>query len=318
MTQRTGRLGPITVIDLTSGLEDALRWTDERTYYLTIIPIKGQVELVHQSSFVTAGPGVGAVCGPYGDLVVPRWHAGGRTLTLMIDRDVVEDCLSDVVGFQVKSRIAFDTLMHTTQGAGRGLVQMLLMLSHELGQTHSALNQSLVAAPLIESVIRTFLLAATHPHRGGLMTSASTFLAPKSVRTVVQTIEQHPDFPLTVSLLAAQSHVTERALQQGFRRHMGMSPMAYLRQARLHRAHQQLLESDATAETVAAVAKRWGFTNAGRFAAAYLARYREAPASALRRSSTVIAEARPGPRNEPVDPAGRALVERSHDATRLG
>jgi hypothetical protein len=47
-------------------------------------------------------------------------------------------------------------------------VQMLLMLSHELGQTHSALSQPLVAAPLIESVIRTFLLAATHPHREGL------------------------------------------------------------------------------------------------------------------------------------------------------
>jgi hypothetical protein len=37
--------------------------------------------------------------------------------------------------------------------------------------------------------------------------------------------------------------------------------MAYLRQVRLRRAHQQLLESDATAETVAAVAKRRGFTN---------------------------------------------------------
>jgi AraC-like DNA-binding protein len=92
-----------------------------------------------------------------------------------------------------------------------------------------------------------------------------------------------------VSLLAAQSHVTERALQQGFRRHIGMSPMAYLRQVRLRRAHQQLLESDATAETVAAVAKRRGFTNPRRFAAAYVTRYGESPASALRRSTPVIA-----------------------------
>jgi hypothetical protein len=72
MTQRTGRLGPITVIDLTSGLDDALRCTDERAYYLTIIPIKGQVELVHQRSVLTTGPGAGAVCGPDGELVVPR------------------------------------------------------------------------------------------------------------------------------------------------------------------------------------------------------------------------------------------------------
>lgn len=318
MTQRTGRLGPITVFDLTSGLDDALRCTDERAYYLTIIPIKGEVELVRESSILTAGPGAGAVCGPQGDLVVPRWHAGGRTLALMIERHVVEDSLSDVVGFQVRSPIAFDPLMQTTQGAGRGLVQMLLMLSHELGQANSALSQPFVAAPLIESVIRTFLLAATHPHWEELTTSASKFLAPKSVRTAVRTIEQHPDFPLTVSLLAAQSHVTERALQQGFRRHIGMSPMAYLRQVRLRRAHQQLIESDATAETVAAVAKRWGFTNPGRFAAAYVTRYGESPASALRRSTTVIALPRSGSSTGPVDPGGRAFAQRCHHATRPG
>jgi hypothetical protein len=78
--------------------------------------------------------------------------------------------------------------------------------------------------------------------------------------------------------------------------------MAYLRQVRLRRAHQQLLESDTTAETVAAVAKRWGFTNLARFAAVYVTRYGESPASALRRSTIVIAEAKPGSRNEPVDP----------------
>jgi AraC-like DNA-binding protein len=121
--------------------------------------------------------------------------------------------------------------MHTTQGAGRGLVQMLLMLSHELGQTQSALSQPLVAAPLIESVIRTLLLARRTRTRGiddvdvkisGSQVRSPPFRPSNGIQTS----------PLTVSLLAAQSHVTERALQQGFRRHMGMSPMAYLRQVR--------------------------------------------------------------------------------------
>jgi AraC-like DNA-binding protein len=59
--------------------------------------------------------------------------------------------------------------------------------------------------------------------------------------------------------------------------------MAYLRDVRLSRAHQTLLESDPSTVTVASVAYRWGFTNLGRFAAAHAARYGESPLKTLRR-----------------------------------
>lgn len=72
--------------------------------------------------------------------------------------------------------------------------------------------------------------------------------------------------PLTVSSIASRSFVSVRSLQQGFRRHLGTSPMAYLRAVRLRRAHQTLLESDPSTVSVAAVAYRWGFSNLGRFA----------------------------------------------------
>jgi AraC-like DNA-binding protein len=143
---------------------------------------------------------------------------------------------------------------------------------------------------------------------------ASEFLAP-FVRTAVQTIEKHPDFSLTVSLLAAQSRVTERSLQQGLGATSGCHRWRICVGSAYVAPHQQLLESDATAETLAAVAKRWVFTNPGRFAAAYVTRYGESPARARRRSTPVIAGPRSGSRNEPVDPGGRALAERSHDAT---
>ena len=78
-------------------------------------------------------------------------------------------------------------------------------------------------------------------------------------------------------------HVSVRSLQQGFRRYMGASPMAYLREVRLRRAHQSLLDSDPSIASVASVAYNWGFTNLGRFAAAHTARYDEPPAATLRR-----------------------------------
>jgi transcriptional regulator GlxA family with amidase domain len=60
--------------------------------------------------------------------------------------------------------------------------------------------------------------------------------------------------------------------------------MAYVREVRLRRAHQSLLESDPSTTSVASVAHRWGFSNLGRFAAAHTARYDEPPAATLRRA----------------------------------
>jgi len=50
-------------------------------------------------------------------------------------------------------------------------------------------------------------------------------------------------------------------------------------------AHQMLLRPDPLTVTVTSVACQWGFTNLGRFAAAYAARYRETPTETLRRGS---------------------------------
>ena len=87
---------------------------------------------------------------------------------------------------------------------------------------------------------------------------SSDLVSPRAVRTAVEIIEEEAHLPLTASSLAARCHVSVRSLQQGFRRHLGASPMAYVREVRLRRAHQSLLESDPSTTSVASVAHRWG------------------------------------------------------------
>jgi transcriptional regulator GlxA family with amidase domain len=87
-----------------------------------------------------------------------------------------------------------------------------------------------------------------------------------------------------VSSIAARSYGSVRALQQAFRRELEMTPMAYLREVRLRRAHRALVESDPSVATVASIASQWGFTNLGRFAETHAARYGEPPAATLRRT----------------------------------
>lgn len=143
----------------------------------------------------------------------------------------------------------------------------------------------MVGLPFVDSLVHGLLLIADHPHRHAVA-SRSPVVSSRAIRAAIELIDAEAHLPLTASSIAARCHVSVRSLQQDFRRYVGTSPMAYLREVRLRRAHQCLLESDPSTTSVAPVAYNWGFTNLGRFAAAHAARYNELPAVTLRRRSS--------------------------------
>jgi AraC-like DNA-binding protein len=105
----------------------------------------------------------------------------------------------------------------------------------------------------------------------------------RTVRRAVAYIDDHADQPVTVADIAAAVHVTVRALQYAFRRHLDTTPRAYLRSVRLAHAHRDLCAArPATGVTVTAVAARWGFHQPSHFAAAYRAAYGVSPSHTLR------------------------------------
>ncbi|OBG29512.1 hypothetical protein A5764_21100 [Mycobacterium sp. 852002-51057_SCH5723018] len=173
--------------------------------------------------------------------------------------------------------------MPTHAPSTQSWINLVVLFKEQLFRLDSVLHHPLVGLPFVDSLIRGFLLAAEHPYRDAL-TRDERLSAPRAIRSAVEIIEAEACLPLTLSSIANRSYVSVRGLQQGFQRHLGISPMAYLREVRLRRAHQDLLESDPLTVTVALVAHRWGFTNLGRFAAAHAARYQEPPLKTLQRT----------------------------------
>lgn len=107
---------------------------------------------------------------------------------------------------------------------------------------------------------------------------------PETVRRAVAYLESHLAENIAVTDVAAAAFVTPRALQLAFRRHLRTTPLEYLRRLRLAAAHEELVGGSAgDGLTVAAVARRWGFSHPGRFAVAYRAAYGCAPGATLRR-----------------------------------
>jgi AraC-like DNA-binding protein len=87
-------------------------------------------------------------------------------------------------------------------------------------------------------------------------------VAPAAIRRAMAFMDAHPDRPLAIAEVAAAAGVGVRALQSSFRRHLGTTPLGYLRRVRLERVHRDLQIADpAGGATVRAAARRWGFAN---------------------------------------------------------
>lgn len=89
---------------------------------------------------------------------------------------------------------------------------------------------------------------------------------------------------LSLAELCAATGVAERTLHLACHETYGMGPVQVLRERRLAASHAALRLASPAETTVAAVAMRFGFWELGRFAAAYRARYGQAPSATLRAS----------------------------------
>lgn len=105
---------------------------------------------------------------------------------------------------------------------------------------------------------------------------------PATIRRAIEFIEANAQKPIGVQDVACAARLSVRGTQAAFRRHLGTSPTAYLREVRLAGAHRDLVAADATAgESVADIAVQWGFIHLGHFAASYRARYGVSPSHTL-------------------------------------
>jgi AraC-like DNA-binding protein len=281
-TYRSADLGPVHIGEVVFQDELRLECEDVGTGFYVQLPISGRFESRHRGVRTLVSSTSPAVYQPGGGPFSGRWPTGYRALCVRIDAPALESAMGRLVGDRVAGRTRFDPVMDTSDGYGRGWADLLYSVNRQLASAaDNLLSQPLIAAPLAESLINGFLLAATHSHNGALTAPVAT-ARPTAVRTAIDVIEADPQTPLTLSALAERCGVSTRTLQKAFQRHLGMSPMDYLRDVRLRRAHEELRAADPYADSVASIARRWGFAHLGRFAAAHEARFGQKPLRTLR------------------------------------
>ncbi|OBB47606.1 AraC family transcriptional regulator [Mycobacterium sp. 852002-51961_SCH5331710] len=99
---------------------------------------------------------------------------------------------------------------------------------------------------------------------------------PVLLRRAIEFMEANVHNDIALADIAEAVHVTPRAVQYMFRRHLATTPLQHLRRMRLNHAHQELLAA-INGQTVTEIAARWGFAHTGRFAVLYRQTYGQSP-----------------------------------------
>ena len=274
------RIGAVTAGYLRYG-SDVRLFTEHANDFHINIPVTGTCEQRCGSAEpFRSGPDRAALFLP-GYPADLRWRADCAQLCLMIDRREVELELERRLGRPLGRPVRFANAIDLRTPVMQSWLAVLDLVEREAARPDGIAQHPLGAAHLQGLVIAGLLLA--QPHNYSELLAATARPAPsKAVRRAVELIEADPGRPWSAALLAAEVAVSLRTLQEGFQRSYELSPMAYLREVRLNRVHDELCSGAPETVTITATAARWGFFHPGRFAAAYQRKFGRLPSETLR------------------------------------
>lgn len=272
------RLTHLTIGAVRFGAETSVAPERLGAYHVNVA-LGGRVESVCGARRVIASPARAAVFTPEPLTVLPRWSADATQVCIKIRRRSLEAELTALLGRAVRPSVDFDLGFDLTTAPAQSWLATLRLLLGELNRPDGPVHASAAHCEHLERLLISGLILAQSNAYSAELARPAQRLRPRTVQSVLALIDEHPDRRLTLSDLAAHAHVGARRLQQGFHEHVGMSPMQYLRQTRLHRARRDLLHTE---DTVTDVALRWGFTHTGRFARLYREQFGEMPSETRR------------------------------------
>ena len=247
------------------------------SFYLVTMPIRGAAHIDSGGQHIDASPALAAVLNPLDE---PRmcWKAGNEQIILKLSRSLLEQSLAGQLGRPLEQPLAFDLGFRWQEHAPwHSLLSYLLACAT---QYLDLMRHHLVHAQLEQMVASALLLMQRHNHSDVAVRQRMTVL-PRHVRRAQDYLHAHAHEPITTTQLALQVGISTRSLNAGFRDFLGIAPMQYLREQRLQRVREELLNGSGS--NVASVALRWGFEHMGRFANQYRRAFGETPSQTLRR-----------------------------------
>lgn len=217
----------------------------------------------------TAGCGLLFRPGPAARLLMSDDTA--RT-NIFLDAGALEAALARILERPLPRPLVFRPGVDWSTGAAASLKRQLDFLVHEFRRPDGIASNPLALASMTDLLMSLTLTAASHNYSGQIIEALEarrgTAVVPAYVRRAEDFMASYCTQPIRIAEIAAAAGCSVRTLGAAFRRFRGTTPLQSLHTIRLRQA-RAVLEHGEAGVTVAQIARRYGFTNAGRFKAAY-------------------------------------------------
>jgi len=277
---RADRLGAVTVGYLQYGADVELVHESEIRDYHINIPLSGRAESWCGSESALATRVQAAVFLP-GRPAGIKWAADCVQLCVKLSRADLELQAEGLLGRPAAKPLNIPVSMDLTTESGKSWLAALSAFTREFKQSEGILQYPMIGRH-VEQLLMTGFLLQQPMFRALALGGDEKPEPPRTIRIALDLIESRPEEFSTITDLAREIGLSVRALQDGFKRHVGVPPLTYLREVRLNRARAELMAASPGSVTVAQTAMKWGFSHLGRFSLAYRRKFGMTPYQTLR------------------------------------
>ncbi len=252
-------------------------------YFAVHMPMNGVATVHHPSSTFQANTMRSLVSSPGTPL---RLELGldAPLLLVRIEQQAMTAHVTRLIGRNLVKPLVFDPEFDLATEAAMRWHAAVQLVHTEVYHAGSLIQDGCAIGPVEELVMSSLLYLQSSNYHADITRPASANPRRTVIQQAMDFIDDHLAERITMDSLARAVHMSVRSIQQGFRSELGISPMAFVRERRLERVHEELADAiPSDGVTVTAVAERWGFHHLGSFAVEYRKRWGEAPSETLRR-----------------------------------
>lgn len=210
------------------------------------------------------------------DDVAGRWEALQARATVL-DRGRLDEVARSISGDPV-DRLQPVELGARSAALGRYWNAAVARVHRAMIDAPEAFDEPIVEEAAFHHLAVAYLSTfdLSRPGPGGL----GVRIGPRSsvVRAALDHMHAYAASPLTMQQIADAVHVSTRGLHAAFVAELGHPPSEHLRAIRLAGVRDELRFAE-PGETIAAIARRWGFVHLSRFAESYERAYGELPSA---------------------------------------
>lgn len=192
-----------------------------------------------------------------------------EAITSTIDRSALVACHLALEGEGARAFPRFQPTVDIVSAPMRAFAHSFQIVYNHL---RTGIDDSDLIAPLLEELIMYQLLTAW-PTLSELEPITPATTLSWQVHRALEYIDANLQRRLTLAEVANVVHVGVRSLQLRFRKELGTTPIKWIVDRRLARVHSDLLSSTEEYNSVASIARRWGFVHMADFSRRYRAAF---------------------------------------------